>query len=145
MLSRLGYDLVAADDLSAEGFGSLRWVLWNPDEDWSVLAGSGVFWARLGWIGSVRARRGNAADGSTGGFGSLCCSLWRVDVAWRGTMGRQRPGRQRSGLAGFGKDCRRQYGGSALPTVLLGTGLVRSAEVRSGEIWRGEARLGEVT
>jgi hypothetical protein len=51
--------------------------------------------------------------------------------------GQARLGRARSGEARPSKDCRQQYGGSGLPTVLSGTGMVRPAEDRSGEDWRG--------
>ena len=47
-------------------------------------------------------------------------------------------GVERRVVASYGKGCRRQYGGFALPTVLSGTGVVwpgqeRPARVRSGE------------
>lgn len=42
-----------ADDLSAEGFGPLRWVLWNPDAERLVMLRIGA--ARRGWAWSDAA------------------------------------------------------------------------------------------
>jgi hypothetical protein len=83
-------------DLSAEGFGPLRWVLWNPD-----------------LVCQVRDRKVTAKPVVVG-------------ISESGT----------------GKDCRRQYGGLSLPTVLLGTGLVWWFRVSSVNAWLGTASRG---
>ena len=51
------------------------------------------------------------------------------------------------GRFALGKDCRRQYGGFALPTVLSGTGMVGPGRVERGVAWSatdgfGNARHG---
>jgi len=43
------------------------------------------------------------------------------------------------GRFALGKDCRRQYGGFALPTVLSGTGVVWSGQQRPAWVRSGEA------
>ena len=65
-------------DLSAEGFGPLRWVLGNPDED-------GCNSARHGWIwlGRLRQAMARTADGSTEGSPSL---LFSREQVWQGTL-----------------------------------------------------------
>jgi hypothetical protein len=61
-LGRVWPGPVTADDLSAEPYGALRWVLWNPDE---VRFASASF----GMARSVAERNGDlgVADGSTEG------------------------------------------------------------------------------
>ena len=129
--------MVNADDLSTEGFGPLCWVLRNPDLSQHGMARTGAVWHGPAQHGMV-----TAADGSTGGFGSHCCSLWRVDEVW--------PVGVRRGYAGLGtastgtvrhiKDCRRQYGGFSLPTVLSGTGMVRRGPAMQVAVGLGAAR-----
>jgi len=79
-----GQGTAIADDLSAEPFGALRWVLWNPDS--ADRASARFALARCGAVrhGSVQRDMATAADGSTGGSGSHCCSLWRVELAVHG-------------------------------------------------------------
>lgn len=100
-LGRFWFGRVIADDFSAEGFGPLRWVLWNSDVvrmgvDGRVVASSGPV-----WIGAART-----ANGSTEGFGLPYCSFGsRCGAAWRGMARRGTDGR---GRAMPGEDCEAQ-------------------------------------
>ena len=69
--------------------------------------------------------------------GSLLLSFEsRCAPAWHGLI---RHGWVCCGAAACNKDCRRQYGGFALPTVLSGTGMVWSGQQRPARVRSGEA------
>jgi hypothetical protein len=80
-LGRVWSGPVTADDLSAEPFGALRWVLWNPD----------LLWRFQSRCGAARSGLLRAADGSTEGHPSLLLSLRVVMagyvMAWRSEFG----------------------------------------------------------
>ena len=70
--------------------------------------------------------------------GSLLLSLEsRCGPAWHGQI---RHGWACCGAAGCNKDCRRQYGGFSLPTVLSGTGMVRRGPAMQVAVGLGAAR-----
>ncbi len=48
-----GFAMARADDLSAEGFGPLRWVLWNPDVAELGRAGRGQVGHGVAWCGTA--------------------------------------------------------------------------------------------
>ena len=85
---RQGLVRLLADDLSAEGFGPLRWVLRNPDAVWSGKVRLGKAWWAKFWHGAAWV-----ADGSTEAQVSLLLSqeqLWQDLVrhgrAWTGWL-----------------------------------------------------------
>jgi hypothetical protein len=111
--------------------------VWRGDRDGQLRSNGAE------WHAPAQHGKATAADGSTGGFGSHCCSLWRADVSWSRfrhgvvwpAMGMVLVKDWRGPVQG--KDCRRQYGGFSLPTVLSGTGMAWSGEQRPArnEIW----------
>ena len=111
-----------ADDLSTEGFGPLCWVLRNPDVAWKGEVGQCVAGLGLVWYGAAQC--GNRCRRQHWGLRlPLLLSLEsRCGAAKLGTAQR---GWARPGVDRRVKDCRRQYGGFALPTVLSGTGMAR--------------------
>ena len=80
-----------ADDLSAEGFGPLRWVLRNPDAVWSGKVRLGKAWWAKFWHGAAWV-----ADGSTEAQVSLLLSQ---EQSWYVLF---RHNRARSGWSGLG-------------------------------------------
>ena len=100
----------------------------------------------LAAVGQGGVRCGNSCDSSTGGLGSLCCSqreqIW---LGWVGLgLGAAGPNGAWLDWVEFCKDCRRQYGGSGLPTVLSGTGMVWRFKVSSVNAWLGTASRGDL-
>ena len=126
-----------ADDLSTEGFGPLCWVLRNPDAVWPGADGSGRSRKGGAWLGEMR--QGNRCRRQHWGLRLPLLLSLRVGVVRSGLID---SGVVDRGLAysGEDEDCRRQYGGFSLPTVLSGTGMVWSGQQRPARVRSGEAK-----
>lgn len=105
---------------------------------------------RSGAAGRGSARRGEAWSGRL--WQGLRKQHWGLRLplllSSESRFGRYRPasewqGWERSSAAGYGKDCRRQYGGFALPTVLSGAGRVRLGMANYGQDGRVSVGLGD--
>lgn len=100
-------------------------------------------WVRRGKVGLGVARQGGLQQGLRKQHWGLRLPLLlskRADLARTGRSGFNGAWH---GVAGLGKDCRRQYGGFALPTVLSGAGKVRLGMADYGQDGRVSVGFGD--